>query len=106
MEKEVLLTNIERLKQKHGNIYVIVAPPRCSSTALARVFWEQDSIRYYSHEPFERTYYWHEGLEDVFKALESPIDLVEKGISQRAKHGNELIIKEMPYQVGDNFSVP
>ena len=55
----------EGLREKHGEIYVIVSPPRCCSTAFARVLWEHPAIRYYSHEPFEVTYYLDQGVAAV-----------------------------------------
>ena len=57
------------LKNKYEHIYVIVSPPRCSSTAFSRVFWEQPSIRYYCHEPFEVTYFEGAPLNKVVNKL-------------------------------------
>ena len=92
-----------QILQKHENIFVIVSPPRCSSTAFSRVFWEQPSVRYYCHEPFETTYYLDQGLDDVEARLHAAIDLqtVKKNVTTINK--TSLVIKEMPYQVGDNF---
>ncbi len=86
------------LSRRHQQIVVIISPPRCSSTAFARVFWEHPKVRYYSHEPFEVTYYDHKGLDAVASKLEAPLDLsaTYKGPSD----GDFLVIKEMPYQVG------
>jgi hypothetical protein len=36
--QEKLSTFVQKLQEKHQDIYVILAPPRCSSTAFARVF--------------------------------------------------------------------
>ena len=90
------------LNHKHKNIYVVVSPPRCSSTAFSRVFWEQPSIRYYSHEPFEVVYYEQDGIPSVVEKLDGPLDLlhVERLPDEM---GTSLLIKEMPYQVGDHF---
>ena len=63
------------LRKRYDNIYVIVSPPRCSSTAFARVFWEQPSIRYYAHEPFEGTYFMNQDLDHVLDNLRMPLDL-------------------------------
>jgi len=60
---------------RYEKIYVIVSPPRCSSTAFARVFWRHPTIRYYAHEPFEVTYYNDAPLEDVVDKLLDPLDL-------------------------------
>lgn len=90
---------------KYANIYIIISPPRCSSTAFARLFWEQPTVRYYSHEPFETTYFMGKSLNDVAARLNNPIDLqhIKKNVSD--VQGNSLVIKEMPYQVGTNFSL-
>ena len=88
---------------KFSMVYVVVSPPRCSSTAFARVFWEHPSIGYYNHEPFEVTYYDGAPLESVYEKLNNPLDLksINGGVSD--EQGSSLIIKEMPYQVGDHF---
>ena len=90
------------LKTKHKQIYVIISPPRCSSTAFSRVFWEQPTIRYYSHEPFEVTYYEGKALPAVANKLSVPLDLLDVERIQDSS-GSSLLIKEMPYQVGDHF---
>jgi len=93
----------DAIRSRHTSIYVIVSPPRCSSTAFARVFWEHPSVRYYSHEPFEVTYYMSQGLAEVAAKLSGPLDLATLNPTADAGPGNSLVIKEMPYQVGDNF---
>jgi len=93
------------LKKMYENIYVIVSPPRCSSTAFSRVFWEQPSIRYYSHEPFEVTYFEDSTLNEVIEKLEHPLDLLPIKSSETSKQSSGLVIKEMPYQVGSNFDL-
>ena len=91
------------LRQKYDNIYAIVSPPRCSSTAFARVFWEHPSVRYYSHEPFEVTYYMQQDLQQVYNKLLQPLDLSIVKKNKLTESGNSLVIKEMPYQVGKHF---
>lgn len=90
------------LRKKYSNIYVIISPPRGSSTALARTFWEQLTVRYYSHEPFEIVYYLNRPLKNVIEKIKNPLNLTEIK-TYRKKRGNGLIIKEMPYQVGKYF---
>ncbi len=63
------------LQERYPAIYTIVPPPRCSSTAFARVSWEHPSIRYHCHGPFEVTYYMGQGLDRVGAKLERPLDL-------------------------------
>ncbi len=94
-----------KITDKYDRIYVIVSPPRCSSTAFSRVFWEQPSVRYYSHEPFETTYFMGQGLDDVAERLNDPIDLQTVKKNAGIVQGNSLVIKEMPYQVGPRFSL-
>lgn len=96
------LAACEALANRHSAIYVIVSPPRCGSTALARVFWEHPTVRYYCHEPFEVTYYDKQGLDVVFAKLADPLD-IQAVTSGGASSANALVIKEMPYQVGDHF---
>ena len=88
---------------RYPEIYAIVSPPRCSSTAFARVFWEQPSIRYYCHEPFEVTYYMQQDLREVVRKLESPLDLDRLKQCQGRADAGALVIKEMPYQVGERL---
>ena len=51
------LARMNRVKERYDRIVVIISPARCGSTPLARVFWEHPALRYYSHEPFEVTYF-------------------------------------------------
>lgn len=88
---------------RFDDIYVIVSPPRCSSTAFARVFWEQPSVGYYSHEPCEGTYFMGQDLNDVIGNLRNPLNLQDIKNNSPDHPGNSLVIKEMPYQVGQNF---
>lgn len=87
----------------YDDIYVIVSPPRCSSTAFARVFWEQPSVRYYCHEPFEGMYFMGQNLNNVIDNMRTPLDLLDIKSYSPGDIGNDLVIKEMPYQVGQNF---
>ena len=103
MNKTLLPEEFTKYRERHERIYVIVSPPRCSSTAFARVFWEQPSVRYYFHEPFETTYYQGEGLPEVIAKLDAPLDLTSIKHYAAETSAHALTIKEMPYQVGDNF---
>ncbi len=103
--KLTLNADFLKLKEKYPNIYLIVSPPRCSSTAFARVFWEHKSIRYYSHEPFETTYYENKGLDDVYQRIAAPLDLLPIKYNATLDTPKDIVIKEMPYQVGGNFEL-
>ena len=96
-------SNFAAIRERYDEIFVIVSPPRCSSTAFARVFWEQPSIRYYAHEPFEGTYFLGQDLDHVLKNLDNPLDLRDIKSYSFAGLGNSLVIKEMPYQAGENI---
>ncbi|MEO0557833.1 MAG: hypothetical protein AAF170_06580 [Bacteroidota bacterium] len=95
---------LEALRDRHARVHVIVSPPRCGSTAFARVFWEHPTVRYYCHEPFEVTYYQNEGLEAVAEKLAAALDLAALG-AEVFPESDSLVLKEMPYQVGDRFSL-
>ncbi len=98
-----VLESFRDLLSRHSRVYVVVSPPRCSSTAFARVLWEQPRIRYYCHEPFETTYYLDESLNEVLRKLESPLDLAKIRKVEVDADADALVIKEMPYQAGSNF---
>ncbi len=91
--------------EKHDAIYFIASPPRCGSTAFARVFWEHPTVKYYSHEPFEITYYDNQPLEAVYEKLLEPLDISVIKNNGLEPNANALVIKEMPYQVGANFGM-
>jgi hypothetical protein len=93
----------DNVMKRHSDIYVIVSPPRCSSTAFARVFWEHPNVGYYSHEPFEILYYNGDDLANVAGKLDSPLDLRRLTPQAVSGRNGSLVIKEMPYQVGDHF---
>jgi hypothetical protein len=101
MEKHI----IENFLKKHTHIFVIVSPPRCSSTALVRVFWEHPLISHYAHEPFEALYYWNQRLDEVFDRIKNPLDLRPLKRNPNNGVGNGIVIKEMPYQVGPHFEL-
>lgn len=94
---------LSRALEPYSDVFAIVSPPRCSSTALARIFWEQPSIRYYCHEPFETTYYDDADLGQVGGKISRPLDLEALKSVPTSSNGRGLVIKEMPYQVGANF---
>ncbi len=96
------LLPVERLRERHGEIYLIVAPPRTASTALARVLWQHPEVGWYSHEPFDRVYHRGAGPESAAAALERPAS-VRVAADGRAARGRRLVVKEMTFQVGGHF---
>lgn len=57
-------------------------------------------MRYYSHEPFEATYYLGADLKDATERLSDPLDL-NRYVGRTS--GDALVVKEMPYQAGGHF---
>lgn len=95
----------EWLGARHDDVFVVVSPPRCSSTAVARLLWEHPSVRYYCHEPFEVTYYEGRGLDAVAGKLAAPMDLANLTTRRPDPDADALVVKEMPYQVGERFGL-
>lgn len=90
----------ERLRERHGEVYVLVGPPRTASTAVSRILWNHPQIGWYSHEPFESTWYEHAPLDRAAELLDAPervLDLGGRG------DGRALVVKEMTFQAGDAF---
>ncbi|HEX5147023.1 MAG TPA: hypothetical protein VFV85_08375 [Conexibacter sp.] len=90
----------ERLRERHGEVHAIVAPPRTASTALARILWNHPTVGFYSHEPFEPTWYERAGVERAAELLDAPDAVAELG---GRGTGRALVVKEMTFQVGDAF---
>lgn len=103
MRPAALPSELARVRDRYDAIHVVVSPPRCSSTAFARVFWEQPSVGFYAHEPFEVTYYMDRDLDEVAEKLSRPLDVRELKRTPATPDANDLVVKEMPYQVGDRF---
>lgn len=94
-EAAVGLPELDELAQAYDNIYIILSPPRCASTALARIFWEHEASRCYVHEPFDLCYHRQEPLARAIEALNDPLVI--------RPTGRNLIIKGMTFQVGEHF---
>ena len=85
-----------------GRTYVIVAPPRSASTALARVLWHHSSVRWYAHEPFGAVYHDDAPLAAAEEALRAPADL-EETVGGKPATAQGFVVKEMTFQVGADF---
>ncbi len=92
---------LQQVRKRHRDVLVIVAPPRTASTALARILWNHPDVGFYSHEPFEPTYYRDAPLTDAAALLEAPAPVGELGGAGGV--GTTLVVKEMTFQVGDAF---
>jgi hypothetical protein len=90
----------ERLRARHGEVYLLIGPPRTASTAVSRILWNHPTVGWYAHEPFEPTWYQGAGAERAEELLEAP-DAVE-ALGGRGT-GSALVVKEMTFQVGDAF---
>lgn len=101
--KQEKVSQFAAIRERYSAVIAIVSPPRCCSTVFSRVLWEHPFVRYYSHEPFEITYYDGASLDEVILKLESPLDLDRIKFKAGSTEGEGLVIKEMPYQVGSNF---
>lgn len=88
----------ENLTSDFDPVAVILSPPRCGSTVLARSLWQHRAFRWYLHEPCDRAYHMgpHHGSEPVTDML---ID--RTGPSGRRLEGTGLVIKEMTFQARD-----
>ncbi len=102
-QKPQVRSELEDAVARYSRVFTVVSPPRCCSTAFARVFWEEPSIAFYSHEPFEVMYFESASLAEVAARLRDPLAL--RGVSSRSTNldAKALLIKEMPYQVGACF---
>lgn len=90
------------LRRLYGEIYLIVAPPRTASTALARVFWQHPSIGFYCHEPYDAVYHRRASTAEAEAALASPLDI--RVFRRDHRRARALIVKEMTFQVGEHFA--
>lgn len=90
----------DAVRARHGEVYVLVGPPRTASTAVSRILWNHPQVGWYSHEPFEATWYQGAGPEraaELLEASEPVADLGGRGA------GEALVVKEMTFQVADAF---
>lgn len=90
----------ERLRERHGEVYVLVGPPRTASTAVSRILWNHAAVGWYSHEPFEPTWYERAPVERAEALLDAPEPVSALG---GRGTGRALVVKEMTFQVGDAF---
>jgi len=90
----------ERLRERHGEVYVLLGPPRTASTAVSRILWNHPEVGWYSHEPFEPTWYQGASVERAAELLDAPEPVSALG---GRGTGRALVVKEMTFQVGDAF---
>jgi sulfotransferase family protein len=105
---DALRDRLARVRARHRDVLVLVAPPRTASTALARVLWNHRAVGWYRHEPFEPTYYEDAPAEVAVRLLEEPTPVGELNPSRAGEEpdpAGALVVKEMTFQVGDAFPV-
>jgi hypothetical protein len=95
---------LDAVRERHGEVYVLVGPPRTASTAVSRILWNHPRVGWYAHEPFEPTWYQRAPVERAADLLEAP-DAVDDLVPARPSRGagHALVVKEMTFQVGDAF---
>lgn len=96
----VTATLAARLQERHGDVHVLLGPPRTASTAVSRILWNHPQIGWYSHEPFEPTWYERADVSRAAELLEAPEPV---GALGGRGSGRGLVVKEMTFQVGDAF---
>jgi sulfotransferase family protein len=104
--EEALRDRLARVRARHREVLVLVAPPRTASTALARVLWNHPAVGWYRHEPFEPTYYEAAPAEVAVSLLERPTPVGELNPSRAEEEpdpAGALVVKEMTFQVGGAF---
>jgi hypothetical protein len=100
----VLQRRVTSLRARHSEILVVVAPPRTASTAVSRILWNHPAVGWYSHEPFEPTWYRDAPVEQALDLLEQPTPIAELNPSRAGgPSGSTLVVKEMTFQAGDAF---
>jgi hypothetical protein len=86
-----------RLRRRHHNVILILAPPRTGSTALARALWMHPAVGWYVHEPFDT--FHHRGCASAWAdALIHPHATAD--LDPAARGGHALLVKEMSFQPG------
>jgi len=95
----------ERLQGRYEPVLVILSPPRCGSTAVARSFWQHPLFGWYLHEPYDQVYHRGGNWMAVDHAASRPVELNAltaggSGGCGGTAAGNGLIVKEMTFQVG------
>eukprot|EP00658_Telonema_sp_P-2_P007889 TRINITY_DN1293_c0_g1_i1.p1 TRINITY_DN1293_c0_g1~~TRINITY_DN1293_c0_g1_i1.p1 ORF type:complete len:356 (+),score=93.50 TRINITY_DN1293_c0_g1_i1:89-1156(+) len=91
----------------YSDVYVVMSPPRCCSTAVARVLWEVPGVTNYSHEPYEPVYYQNASLDVAAQAISQggiEVGRFKNSSEEREAERGALVIKEMTFQAGEHFN--
>jgi len=98
VQQQPLGAELERVADAYDEIYVVLAPPRTASTALARLFWGHEAIAFYAHEPFDRAFHDDAPLGTAAEAMLEPLDL--RRVLRAPSRRLGLLVKEMTFQAG------
>jgi hypothetical protein len=90
----------QELLDSHGDVHVILAPPRTCSTTLVRVYWQHPTIGYYNNEPFDRYYHQRHPVETALDHLQHSAE-----DTPGANGARGLVLKEMTFQPGDYYEL-
>jgi hypothetical protein len=90
---------VRELRAWFDPVLVILSPPRCASTAVARAFWQHPWFGWYLHEPFDRVYHDNADRAEVLRALADPLGLAPLR-EPTSSEGKGVIVKEMTFQPG------
>lgn len=82
-------------QRRPEDTYVVLSPPRASSTAFTRVLWNNPMIAHYVHEPFEDAYFRSVSARRPWRELAEPIPLHGLG---EPKLGDAVLVKEITFQ--------
>ncbi|MFC7330747.1 hypothetical protein [Marinactinospora rubrisoli] len=81
-------------------VLLVLSPPRCASTVLARALWNHALFRWYLHEPYDRGYHHGgDGPDPLRAALAARLDR-QRLAHDVSGHANGLVVKEMTFQAG------
>ncbi|RCV49010.1 sulfotransferase-like domain-containing protein [Marinitenerispora sediminis] len=81
-------------------VLLVLSPPRCASTVLARALWNHTLFRWYLHEPYDRGYHHGaDGPDPLRAALAGRLDR-QRLAHDVSGHANGLVVKEMTFQAG------
>ena len=87
------------IRPRYTPALIILSPPRCGSTAVARAFWQHPAFRRYAHEPCDSVYHRDGRSAEIVRAIEEGVDTAS--VPGPETSGNGIIIKEMTFQAAD-----
>ncbi|GII79740.1 hypothetical protein Sru01_47220 [Sphaerisporangium rufum] len=85
----------DHLRRRYSPVLVILSPPRCGSTVVARSCWRHPLFRWYVHEPCDRLYHRGDDAGSVRAALSEALDAPDRPAGGT---GHGVVIKEMTFQ--------